>query len=86
MFHTCQLLKISIGEIARELLRQPRTDQRDLCGRILGIVIAHESMNETTRKTNNWKSVVQNMGTSKGIVVNYDRLGGGETGISRIAT
>ena len=28
------------------------TGQRDLCGRILGIVIAHEITNETTRKTN----------------------------------
>ena len=38
--HTCQHLKMSMGEIARELLRQLRTGQRDLCRRILGIVIA----------------------------------------------
>ena len=38
------------GEIARELLCQPRTGQRDLCGRILGIVIAHDIMNKATRK------------------------------------
>ena len=50
--HTCQHLKISMGENARELLRQPRTGQRDLCGRILGIVLAYEIMNETTRKLN----------------------------------
>ena len=49
--HTCQHLKFSMGEITRELLHQPRTGQRDLCGRILGIVIAHEITNETTTKT-----------------------------------
>ena len=48
--YICKHLKTSMGEIARELLRQPRTGQRDLCGRILGIVIAGEIMNETTRK------------------------------------
>ena len=37
--HTCHHLKISIGEIARELLRQPRTGHWDLCERILGIVM-----------------------------------------------
>ena len=34
-----QHLKISMEEIARELLSQPRTGQCDLCGCILGIVI-----------------------------------------------
>ena len=38
------------GEIARELLPQPRTGQRDLCGHILGIVIAHEIMNKQQAK------------------------------------
>ena len=48
--HICQHLKMSMGEIARELLRQPRTGQRDLCGRIHGIVMAHEIMNETRKQ------------------------------------
>ena len=38
------------GGDCTELLRQPRTGQRDLCGRILGIVIAHGIMNEPTKK------------------------------------
>ena len=43
--HTCQHLKMFMGEIASELLCQPRTGQRDLCRRILGIVIVVRALN-----------------------------------------